>query len=97
MQKISNKHLKWIKSLHQKKNRDLEQCFIVEGVKICDEVMRDHPEKIKDIVCTNEYFANISSSREEYGDSVPTITNKVEVGSENSSSTPGFDNTALTL
>ena len=65
MQKISNKHLKWIKSLHQKKNRDLEQCFIVEGVKICDEVMRDHPEKIKDIVCTNEYFANISSTLHE--------------------------------
>ena len=43
------------------------------------------------------YFANISNSREEYGDSVPTITNKVEVGSEISSSTPGFDNTALTL
>ena len=61
MQKISNKHLKWIKSLHQKKNRDLEQCFIVEGIKICDEVMREHPEKIKDIICTNEYFSNISS------------------------------------
>jgi tRNA G18 (ribose-2'-O)-methylase SpoU len=39
MQKISQKHLKWIKSLHLKKNRDKEQSFIVEGIKICDEVL----------------------------------------------------------
>lgn len=61
MQKISQKHLKWIKSLHQKKNRDLEQCFIVEGVKICNEVMQDHTQRIKNIICTNEYLEQISS------------------------------------
>ena len=61
MQKISQKHLKWIKSLHQKKNRDLEQCYIVEGIKICDEVMKDHPHRIKDIICTNEYLDKIST------------------------------------
>jgi TrmH family RNA methyltransferase len=61
MQKISQKHLKWIKSLHQKKNRDLEQCFIVEGVKICDEVIQNHPQRIKDIICTNEYLEQIST------------------------------------
>jgi TrmH family RNA methyltransferase len=62
MQKISQKHLKWIKSLQQKKNRDLEQCFIVEGIKICDEVMQDHPDRIKDIICTNEYLEKISAN-----------------------------------
>lgn len=61
MQKISQKHLKWIKSLHQKKNRDLEQCYIVEGIKICDEVMQDHPHRIKDIICTNEYLDKIAT------------------------------------
>ena len=61
MQKISQKHLKWIKSLHQKKNRDLEQCFIVEGVKICDEVMQNHPLRIKYIICTNEHLEQIST------------------------------------
>ena len=61
MQKISQKHLKWIKSLHQKKNRDLEQCFIVEGIKICDEVMQNHPQRIKDIICTNQHLEQIST------------------------------------
>ena len=61
MQKISQKHLKWIKNLHKKKNRDLEQCFIVEGVKICNEVIQDHPKKIKDIICTHEHLEHIST------------------------------------
>ena len=59
MQKISQKHLKWIRSLHQKKNRDRDQCFIVEGVKICQEVMQAHPNLIKDIISTIEYTAHI--------------------------------------
>tara|TARA_B100001287_G_C22685574_1_gene533348 strand:+ start:2863 stop:3594 length:732 start_codon:yes stop_codon:yes gene_type:complete len=60
MQKISQKHLKWIKRLHQKKNRDIEQCFIVEGVKICEEVIQNHPQRIKNIICTQEYLSHIS-------------------------------------
>lgn len=59
MQKISQKYLKWIKSLHQKKNRDQERCFIVEGIKICHEVMDNHAERIKSIICLNSYTEDI--------------------------------------
>jgi len=59
MQKISQKHLKWIKSLHLKKNRDREQNFIIEGVKICDEVLESHAERIQQIVCLNDYVHKI--------------------------------------
>ena len=59
MQKISQKHLKWIKSLHLKKNRDREQNFIIEGVKICDEVLESYAERIQQIVCLNDYVHKI--------------------------------------
>ena len=48
-------------------------------------------------VCTNIEYADVEISKEEYGDSVPTIMKSVDEGLEISSRTPGFDNTALTL
>lgn len=65
MQKISQNYLKWIKSLHQKKNRDQEQCFLVEGIKICHEVITHHSDRIKSIICTNDYLLEIPKLHDE--------------------------------
>jgi len=50
MQKISIQKLKWLKSLHLKKNRDKEELFIIEGEKICLEVINNSPLDIVMIV-----------------------------------------------
>ena len=54
MQKISIQKLKWLKSLQLKKNRDKEQCFVVEGEKIVLECIKHIPEKIEIIACLSE-------------------------------------------
>lgn len=64
MQKISQNYLKWIKTLHQKKNRDQERCFLVEGIKICHEVITHHPERIKSIICTSDYCPEVPENQE---------------------------------
>ena len=51
MQKISIQKLKWLKSLHLKKNRDKESCFIIEGEKTCLECIHTLPQDIEAIVC----------------------------------------------
>ena len=56
VQKISIQKLKWLKSLHLKKNRDKERCFIIEGEKIVKECMRLIPDKIELIACLNEHI-----------------------------------------
>ena len=64
MQKISQKHLKWIKSLHLKKNRDKEHSFIVEGIKICDEVLENYEHRIQYVVCLNDYSEQLPKNLE---------------------------------
>lgn len=55
MQKISIQKLKWLKGLHLKKNRDKESLFIVEGEKICFEVITDSPQDIVMIACLSSF------------------------------------------
>ena len=59
MQKISIQKLKWLKSLQLKKNRDKEQCFVVEGEKIVLECINQIPEKIEIIACLSEQIGLI--------------------------------------
>lgn len=59
MQKISIQKLKWLKSLQLKKNRDKEQCFVVEGEKIVLECIKHLPEKIEIIACLSEQIGLI--------------------------------------
>jgi TrmH family RNA methyltransferase len=54
VEKISIQKLKWIKSLQLKKNRDKEDCFIIEGEKIGKECMRSIPDDIGLIGCIAE-------------------------------------------
>ena len=55
MQKISIQKLKWLKSLHLKKNRDKEELFIIEGEKICLEVINNSPLDIVMIVHSSTF------------------------------------------
>ena len=59
MQKISIQKLKWLKSLQLKKNRDKEQCFVIEGEKIVLECINQIPEKIEIIACLSEQIGLI--------------------------------------
>ncbi|MGE0567408.1 MAG: TrmH family RNA methyltransferase [Bacteroidia bacterium] len=64
---ISKNQIKRIRALHQKKFRDEEQVFIVEGVKSVLEVINSNSDIIKELYSTEHFsqehtFKNISSS-----------------------------------
>lgn len=61
MENISIQKIKWIKSLHLKKNREKEGLFVVEGYKIIQELIQNSPNSIKLIVGTSEALNTISS------------------------------------
>lgn len=54
MQNISKNKIKFIKSLHQKKFRDIEKLFLVEGDKIINEIISNQPELLNEIYCTEQ-------------------------------------------
>ena len=56
METISIQKIKWIKSLHLKKNREKENLFIVEGEKIVNELIQNFPQLVRMIVCRNSFF-----------------------------------------
>jgi len=53
VQNISKNKIKWIRSLHSKKNRDSEQLFLVEGDKMIAESLVYKKENIHSIYYTN--------------------------------------------
>ncbi len=55
METISIQKIKWIKSLHLKKNREKENLFLVEGEKIVNELIQNFPQLIRLIVCENSF------------------------------------------
>lgn len=57
MENLSKIKIKLIRSLRSKKNRDLEQLFVVEGEKIILELLNETPE-IVEFICTTD--ANFS-------------------------------------
>lgn len=56
METISIQKIKWIKSLHLKKNREKENLFLVEGEKIMNELIQNFPQLVRMIVCRNSFF-----------------------------------------
>lgn len=56
METISIQKIKWIKSLHLKKNREKENLFLVEGEKIVSELIQNIPGLIRLIVCKNSFL-----------------------------------------
>jgi TrmH family RNA methyltransferase len=55
LETISIQKIKWIKSLHLKKNREKENLFLVEGEKIVNELIQNFPELIRLIVCKSSF------------------------------------------
>ncbi len=51
---ISTQQIKYIRSLHQKKNRDKYNSFIAEGFKIVNEAIAVCPELLDQLVCTSK-------------------------------------------
>ncbi len=62
MQNISKNKIKYIKSLHLKKFRDIENAFLVEGDKIIQEIINENQELIIDIFQTKESQLNHSKT-----------------------------------
>jgi TrmH family RNA methyltransferase len=56
LETISIQKIKWIKSLHLKKNREKENLFLVEGEKIVNELIQNFPDLIRLIVCKNSFI-----------------------------------------
>jgi len=56
LETISIQKIKWIKSLHLKKNREKENLFLVEGEKIVNELIQLHPNSIRLIVCLDSFI-----------------------------------------
>ena len=57
LESLSKNKIKWIRSFQLKKNRDLEQLFIVEGEKMVLELISKHPELIECMVSTDREFS----------------------------------------
>lgn len=53
---ISKSQIKHIKSLHSKKHRELENCFIAEGVKTVLEIIQQHASIINSVYGTQEFY-----------------------------------------
>lgn len=69
METISNQKIKWIKSLHLKKNREKENLYLVEGEKIVNELIQNFPELIRLIVCKGSFaekYLELKAIRKEF-------------------------------
>lgn len=53
---ISKNQIKQIKSLHQKKGRELAQLFLAEGVKTVSELIQHSPAKIKELYAIAQFI-----------------------------------------
>jgi TrmH family RNA methyltransferase len=61
LEKISLQKIKWIKSLHLKKNRDAEKLVVVEGLKLVSELTKQFPELVHSIYSSSEIDHSIQS------------------------------------
>lgn len=55
---ISKNQIKYIQSLHSKKNREQEGLFIIEGIKLVTEFILDGSYIVKDLYATRDYIDN---------------------------------------
>lgn len=55
---LSKAQIKFIRSLHQKKNRLIHQLFIVEGSRMVNELIGSHPQYVEQVVATKSYLEN---------------------------------------
>lgn len=72
--RISKNQLKIIRAFKDKKNRELANVFIVEGVKICEELLLQDRFRIQTICVTEPYYAQ-KSALLKYRDNVFIVSN----------------------
>lgn len=58
---LSKNEIKFIRSLQQKKFRDEESLFVVEGIKLVDELINQSYGQIQDIYCTEEWNGKLDN------------------------------------
>ncbi len=56
---ISKNKIKLFRSLQQKKYREIENLYIIEGKKITEEALTHHSEIVEEIICTPELLETI--------------------------------------
>ncbi len=61
---ISKNQIKYLKQLQQKRCRDSEGLYVIEGIKLVNEALRQHSSHIKQIICTSEALPNIETPEE---------------------------------
>ena len=71
---ISKNQIKYIQSLHSKKNREEESLFIVEGVKLVTEFIRHQKFVIKEVYAIPEYIQQHEATLVKHGISFTEIT-----------------------
>jgi TrmH family RNA methyltransferase len=59
---ISKNEIKYIQSLHSKKNREEDGLFIIEGIKLVTEFISQSKFAIKEVFATSEYINNHKSN-----------------------------------
>lgn len=57
---LSKNEIKFLRSLNQKKYRDVEQKLIVEGERIILDIIERHPEKIEKLIVSKNFSGNTS-------------------------------------
>lgn len=62
MEKISLQKIKWIKSLHLKKNRDKEKVVLVEGLKLVTELAIQFPSLVHSIYVSSDINDSLESN-----------------------------------
>ena len=62
MERISKNKIKYLRSLRQKKTREFEQCFLIEGEKMVLEALREFPKLVKEVYLEKNSKLNIEFS-----------------------------------
>lgn len=63
MEALSKNQIKFIRSLNQKKFRDEHGLYLVEGVKMVEELLNFFPEKIERLISTSDYDHSTLNSK----------------------------------
>lgn len=60
MERISRNKIKYLRSLRQKKMREQEQCFLIEGEKMVLEILKEYPHIVKEVYVEKNTELNIN-------------------------------------
>lgn len=73
---ISKNQIKQIQALHQKKYRDQNSLFLVEGIKTVRELIESGPELIRDVFATAEFISDVSQELKKFNIKVCEVSDR---------------------